>query len=416
MTSFGIGCFHFGLKKKTAEQISASEYIGLVKSSLETIKSISSVTIRDKPSDGQEKHEIPNPIPRLQEGEGCFPNLETFDLSFDIYIPFRVQAEILEISESILRTRTGTERFRFNLQNCYSNPVGFVECLGAARESSPSDAVVLMRRFLQKELEPTEICFECLGPSPFHADFFLLPKQVQGTNSRQQRSPFECEQVHQQGYDEVVFSYDKRAYQVDDEAKEDLFHELCNEIDLFYQIKSLESQNRNQWTDIEGKIVKLLELQQAPGLKGRWSRLTKRGKIIDEIVCALCEFNSTKLFQDSSINEDYGSSYKADIHFLKHYIDQEIKNRQTFPTKEIAELTKYLEGRHSKSWEMIVVLIAAILGGIIGGLVTLYAQSLTPNNNSAAANKASTNMVSSAKDKTTLVTPVVFKTNSFKLP
>jgi hypothetical protein len=413
MIAFGIGCFHFGLHVASSGPTKASEYIKILKDSLGSIKSISSINVECAETQGEEAFELSGSAPDLGEGEGCYPYLDFFELSFEIYIPFRVQAEILECPEDLLDTTT--ERFRFKLINNFEGPVAFVECIGASRESKPSDAVVLMRRYLEKELEAqsTRIRLESLGPSPFHADFFLLPQQTQNNKRRAGQSPFQCSQQHQEGYDEVIFHYDSRAITTEQEAKEDLFQVIDSELDLFYEIRRCEVCKINGWEEIQAQLQTLLELQRAKGFRGRIKKLAKRGGLINELVCSLNEFNGQNSFRDTSLNSSHATQYRAEEHFLKHYVDEALKDRQKYPTSDVADLVKFIDERHGKTWQNFFVLIAAVLGGIMGSLVTISAQNWTPRQTQHDSKASLTNGISVQQPVTNVpVLPYSKSTNS----
>lgn len=413
MIAFGIGCFHFGLDVAPSRPMKAAEYIKILKDSLGSIKSISSINVEYAETHSEETFELSDSTPHLGEGEGCFPYLGYFELSFEIYIPFRVQAEILECPQDFVDTTT--ERFRFKLITNYEGPVAFVECVGAVRESSPSDAVILLRRYLEKELkaQSTSIRLECLGPSPFHANFFLFPQQTQNNKRKAGQSPFQCSQQHQVGYDEVIFNYDSRVIATEEEAQEGLFQAIDSELDLFYEIRRCEVCRINSWEEIQARLKTLLELQRHKGFCGRINRLAKRGSLINELVCLLSQFNGGNLFRDTSLNSRHASQYRAEVHFLKHYVDEELKDREKYPTSDVADLVKFIDERHGKTWQNFFVLIAAILGGIVGSLITISAQSWTPQQTQHDSKPALTNGISVHQSVTNVpVLPASKSTNS----
>lgn len=413
MIAFGIGSFHFGLHVAPIGQMKATEYVKILKGSLGSIKSISSINVDYTETKGEEIYEQTDSTPDLGEGEECFPYLEFFELSFEIYIPFRVQAEILECPQDFLTTTT--ERFRFKLINNYEGPVAFVECIGANRDSIPSDAVILLREYLTKELEAqsTSIRLETLGPSPFHANLFLLPQQTQKNKRQSGRSPFQCSQQHQEGYDEIIFYYDNRVITDEEEAKEELFQAIDSELDLFYEIRRCEVCKMNDWQKIDVQLQRLLELQKAKTLWGWAKKMAKRGVLVNELVCSLSEFNGKNLFRDTSLNKSHASQYRAEEQFLKHYIDEELGERSKYPVSDVADLVKFIDERHGKTWKNIFVLFAAVLGGVVGSLVTIYAQNWTPQQTQHDSKPFSTNVMSVQSATTNLpVLPRIKSTNS----
>ena len=44
---------------------------------------------------------------------------------------------------------------------------------------------------------------------------------------------------------------------------------------------------------------------------------------------------------------------------------------EIYPTKEIIQLLSYLEDKRAKNMELLTMFFSAIIGGVIGGLITL---------------------------------------------
>ncbi len=411
MTAFGIGCFHFGLREVPDGKITAGEYIKILRTSLESIKSISSINIEYN-SSPEDFFNAPDTNSGLGRGGICFPYLDFFELSFEIYIPKRVQAEIMDCPEDFVDTTT--ERFRFKLINNYDLPISFVECIDAKKDSQPSGAVMVLREYLDNELQTqaAQIRIETLGPSPFHANFFLMAVQGENQRTSERRSPFHCSQEHQEGYDRITFSYSVNFFESEEEAKEELFQKIDTELDLFYQIVQNKSRKMCEWAEIEEKLSSLLELQKDRSGLGRFKRMIKRGTAIDDLVCLLCQFSGKNSFEDGSLKKSHGECYKTDVHFLKNYVDEGMKENQNYPITEISELIKFAEKRHNKAWENFVVLIAAIIGGIVGSLVTACAGHWMPSETSQGSGQHTTNQPAITSPATNLLTASNIKTNS----
>lgn len=91
MKSFGIGCFHFGISDESNKEIfSVKEYISEVKNVLEKISSISDINISYDEDLKNHEFTIELPNSRLQNGDFCHPYIESYNLEFKIYIPFRI--------------------------------------------------------------------------------------------------------------------------------------------------------------------------------------------------------------------------------------------------------------------------------------------------------------------------------------
>ena len=170
---FGIGCFNFGIKRLPPFKLTGKQYIADLKSSLELIPSISNIKIDVDESFESIDTEVTEPIQSIEDDFGFFPSpMSSFRLQFNIFIPFRIQKELHS-----RKVRANTENFRVYTKTAYHFIVTYVELLDSLNDCTPSDGVIVVREFLKKQFKEikSNIRFECLGPSPFHADFFIKP-------------------------------------------------------------------------------------------------------------------------------------------------------------------------------------------------------------------------------------------------
>ena len=103
--SFGIGCFHFGLKGELPINFQGTQYLESITRSLNNIPNITNVEV-DIENGIHECDQILNELPRLSEGEEYFPNLPDLKISFNLYIPYRIQTELYGVEQRFLNTNT----------------------------------------------------------------------------------------------------------------------------------------------------------------------------------------------------------------------------------------------------------------------------------------------------------------------
>ena len=72
---------------------------------------------------------------------------------------------------------------------------------------------------------------------------------------------------------------------------------------------------------------------------------------------------------DESFNLAYSIPGKA---HLKEEVGNAVTSLGEYPIEQVYRLIGFLEGRRSKQLELFVVLCAAIVGGIVGGLATWF--------------------------------------------
>ena len=173
--SFGVGCFHFAPRQMSPENFSRDVFVADLKMSLESINSVKDVSIEGFEwfSGGDASFVLDGPAymaDSIGEGPGLFPHAVTSTIQFEIFIPMRLQRELLETSDPM----TNNESFRVTIYYLDYFPVTLVRGV-EQHTTDPSHAVVLVRRFLETEFsngKELPIDFQSLGPSPFHTNFF----------------------------------------------------------------------------------------------------------------------------------------------------------------------------------------------------------------------------------------------------
>ncbi len=154
--SFGIGCFHFGVKRKHPFKFEGAKYINELKKGLESISNVDNIKISCENNFKDYSTHITEELPNIRNGKGFFPRSPFMKIEFQVYIPFRVQAQI---SEQLLRrklsflSKTFTEKFEVSINYAYHLPVTFIKLVTPSEEGRPSNAVMIVREFLEHEFE-----------------------------------------------------------------------------------------------------------------------------------------------------------------------------------------------------------------------------------------------------------------------
>ena len=99
------------------------------------------------------------------------------------------------------------------------------------------------------------LVLDVVGPSPFHADFWLEGFDV----PRQQRHRFDLQKQEDIGYARVVFQCSSQEFPSSQEACESLFGSLSYELDVFYMIYRSNSQNLGRWAAIEADAAQIFD-------------------------------------------------------------------------------------------------------------------------------------------------------------
>jgi len=370
---FGVGCFHFGVKKSPPFALQGSDYLRELQNQLEAIPNTSRIAIDDYGDLVDFSMDVGEPFTPIGEGYNFFPPpARRLKIEFDIYLPYRLQRELLSFDRE---PSTHTERFRIYIHNHYYFPVMFVELIEPSEDCEPSDSVAIIREFLKKHFEESKsdyVRFDYLGPSPFHADFFLQP----GVTQEQEfdNSGFRCEKLHQKGYDRIDFFFDPSVYENANQAKDHLFGEfgLGSEIAVFYRTVHQNRMKMRSWEQLQYLVNELVKAHETGGVKALWNTIFKVPKQIRELVISVAAFETNELF----IDHDIQTAYRTLTHdrkelFIDSYLKAEMQDLPAYKCSQIRDLVELLETQRSKTTEGIITILAAILGGAIGAVITL---------------------------------------------
>lgn len=369
MKAFGIGSLHFSFKGGEEKEITVQEYVDEVRATLERLSNVSDVDIYFDEDVINEKVDISEST-HMNDGDPCHPHIPFFELTFNLYLPLRVQAEVINRDQNYIHTET--ESFRVVFKHDWHGPFAVVELIGASENSSPSTAIQIVREYLKREIDSSgeTLQLDYVGPSPFHADFFL--------NERKERlqdkvSNFELDHIKVPGYDRLIFSYLENQYESLDLAFEELISELSSEVAFFYELKILHAKRSTDWDSIQSSLHELLEIEDESHKKTFKDRYSNKPRLLNSLYRDIGLFKGQEIYYKNIYEQHYFSIYKTEKHnvYLKTFVDASLENWTTYPIKETSEIVGYFQNRSNKSLELSVVMLAAILGGTIGAFITV---------------------------------------------
>lgn len=359
--AFGVGCFHFGYRKVSPFEFSTLQYIEDVRAALASLPSLSELAISfDEAFAGSLV--VTDELSSLQDGE-IFPRVMRLEISFTIFIPHRVQAELFPDEPGAMRTTT--ETFRIKLKDSYHGPATFVECVDSAEGCSPSDSVRLLRVYLKREFAKlsTPVVFESLGPSPFHANFYLQPSETEDHEIL-------MEEIKHRGYNDLVFKYSDAASA--DEVLEFLYDELSDELGLFYDIQCRAVRLMRQGDSLTSDWQTLQSLtESSPAVYNMRARL-RIHRNAQILVSHAYTLQAQFAIEEEQVKRDIASTYEKGT---TTYLDAFVRNRSerlpSYPVDSILKWAEHVEGASFKQAEIAAVILSAIGGGVIGSLATL---------------------------------------------
>jgi hypothetical protein len=362
LKSFGVGCFHFELAKKPGEDVEPTHYAAQVKAHLSLYPNVEEVAIEPyRFSSGLEYEAELDDDGDISAGIGVAPYPIDWSFRFRLNIPLRLQREILEESRCL-----ETERIDVAIHYAGELPVAIVEGHGADL-SHPSTAIVLVRRYLdQYAPKDTGVIFRFIGPSPFHADFFVRFEGPEGTA--------DVEIVEQRGYDDINFI---GGIELGPAKRADFIaaaHQgTAAELGVYYGLIQHRNRLNREWSMLTDQIDQLVEEAIArrgwltPKYMPRWrSKLdTAALNLVRFKLCADAAVTSTA----ESLNE---LAKKETQDFLRRYADRELLQMRQFAIQDFSEMLKLLEKRSHAEATNVTVLVATLLGGLLGAVLTVF--------------------------------------------
>jgi len=367
---FGIGCFNFGIKRLPPFKLTGKQYIADLKSSLELIPNISDIKINVDERFESIDIEVTEPIKSIEDGFGFFPPLSvmsSFRLQFNIYIPFRIQKELY-----FGKVRANTENFRVYTEIAYHFIVTYIELLNSKDNCSPSDGVIVIREFLKKQFKKTKsnIRFECLGPSPFHADFFIKPGRDK--DSGKYRKGLHSEKIEKRGYNLFNFYYDSSYFSDTTDLTQDVFKLLLDEVSLYYNIVLHDNLKNLGWEKLETILDDIIDIKTKKGINFFFYSLFLLPSKIRNAVILIAEYETSNIWADYFINSNYKNLTTVEKPLIDSYFKELFNQFAKFPTKQLREIIDFLERSRTKTIETIIIIMAALIGGSIGALITFF--------------------------------------------
>ena len=369
--SFGVGCWDFGIRCQPSSTFTVSQYVALLSKGLETVSSLNNLQVGPEldPAVDDNTQIGSADATEVEDGRAIFSHGIVLGITFDLYVPFRIQNNL---AGDRTEFHTKTEHFRVRIRHAYYSPVVFVELLDADAPRRPSAAMIVLRKYLEKECQDSShgLAFSFLGPTPFHADFRIAEHPVQNLSGR----TFEVKDVDSTGYADITFVYNAPSFDTARDALEELFDDLMNELGFFYRIVEDDLRKYKSWSEIERLIPGAVSQSERTSWLDRIRRAHRRSKDLKELSVALMQFEVNQIMNTSHTRRSFRNVYKKDAPaLLKAYVEAEIDERPTFPTEPVTQLLTFMESRRSKTLELLVLLGAAVVGGITGSLITTLA-------------------------------------------
>jgi hypothetical protein len=327
--SFGVGCFRFTYWDDKADSVKSETVLAAVRGALEALPAVNNLEVL--PSLSPDEISMDDKLRPLLEAGDAVVSPRAEQLDFELYIPERVQATLIQRALPGLGPDTGTERF---LRANFKDPAG-------------------------------KVTFEALGPSPFHADFYVALGPLAGGQS------FSLKRARPRGYADLRFVANEDTFGSTEEALDALLFELSHELGLFYDVTSLRVQAIREWDILSEQIDQLLEARQSPSRKERKPRSLSP---LDHLMNDLARFELAQVTRQGTIAEHKRRLYDSDVDkYLVEFAEESIKEFPQYPTEQVGRVLAFHWSRRQKRLEYAVAAVSALIGGVAGSLITLAA-------------------------------------------
>ena len=360
LRAFGIGCFQFGYDKPLPYRFDTTEYIRDVKQALGSLSSVGDVKV-----DFSEQFAYSGDV----EGSPCsirdgnfFPRLELLSLDFTVYIPARVTRDIFPHED--MDERVGTERFRVFLKHGFHTPIAVIECLNPNEKCTPSSAVRLMREYLKREFKKINgpVTFQSLGPSPFHADFYVR----EGHDNVEEGEVY-IEETGGRGY--AHFECRCGVAIPPEQWVSEVFDQIRWEIDTFYEFKCRYVKLLRAGQDL---VEAWTTAQALVDKKVPWWNLLRRRQLhraARDLAIQGYTLQARVDVDEKEMQHLLSKSYTKDEHRnLERFLND--CNMPSYPISSIVKWAERVEDGSFKQAEIQAVIVSALAGGMIGSVLT----------------------------------------------
>jgi len=347
------------------EDFDPSKHLQKIEQALSQIANITDIALdgTDDPGFG-EGNPVELPDEAFGEDYSFFPSYIFVSIRFGIYIPQRLQNQLAYLPED---SPVDTENF--NVLITYDDPVPFTIIFYDTKNEfpDPSSAVMVIRKYLEREFKDDMVTFRSLGPSPFHADLTLS----EGETLDARREPHFV--VNNLSFGEGYKRYEVK-YQNQTKDQCAILRDFVNYIGPFLSSFYTFERDQVNLMFLSGaaneQLERLLQIERTKGVRRIRDQLTKSPRIISEILAAMLEIEIEKSRTNKVFLERQRDGQLLEGTPFYYFIEKVRAEQQTFPAAETKEIVLLCEGRRLKLTENLAVLIAGVLGGIVGSLLT----------------------------------------------
>lgn len=277
-----------------------------------------------------------------------FPHIYNAILSFKLFIPTKIQEEIGIVCP--------TENFHIFINHNYHFPVTYILTSERDGESYASDSIVLVRKYLEQKFANKELLCGCIGPSPFHAEFFLKPSM----NSPQRLTNITAAPGYRQYEFECEFDGDVAFIQ--------FIERFGDTLSLFYDLQNDRSFGLDRELDVSNATDELLGLKV--GFFQRLANVSKARLLVDRIHAGIWSEERNRQNISTQLDEARDSEISGEYSDLEYHFKELRRFSQDRIFDSTSRIASTFEARRQALFGNASILVGGLFGGILGALLT----------------------------------------------
>lgn len=219
--------------------------------------------------------------------------------------------------------------------------------------------------------------FQYLGPSPFHADFFVARSE---TAERAEKDI----SLSGAGYRTLFFEYPER-----DDQLVDAFVALNHDIlSRFYHVVRYRNRSMHLGSNIADGTQSLIASSRSPGRPAIW-RWFRHGPIIDNVYKSILDQKMNNIALADFLAEANADETIDQSSVIYQFIKRYSKDQFAVPTDDVKDILKMLEDRRQGYIRNTTTLMSGLIGGILGASLTFLLGFYAANSKSTIASPRS---------------------------
>jgi len=351
--SLGIGCFHFA-SLRSPDELSEEIYLKDLEDFLLKDRLVEDFEYEKKAYSSFYAAKKPDVINSdISDSSHIYPYINGYVVRFTIRISKRIQEEYEFLGRSLY-----TEKFVVEID--YSEDFPIVYIWLSDTEKNPSLAVsILWKHIKHSNKDAKYIRFQLLGPSPFHADFFV----VETCDEK-----FDVSVKRRMGYDDVTISAPTGTSI--DEIRMAIKFRLSKEFSLFYQAVIDNLHLSEKFSEIAMNVEQISEKSYIHLL---FSRLIKKEMNPYYISVKLEKFLIIREQKKAAIRAQLDRTERAfENPVIKESAHDYIRRMDDIPVDSYLKIISIIrEGRNHRS-TIYTALISAIIAASVSLTIGLF--------------------------------------------